>query len=39
MPSRAGGVDELGREGLHPPVHGDVIDVDAAFGQEFSTSR
>jgi hypothetical protein len=32
--SRSGGVDELLREGLHPPVHGDVIDFDAALGQQ-----
>ena len=32
---RAGRIDELGREGLHPPVDRDVIDLDAAFGQQF----
>jgi hypothetical protein len=35
MPSRPGGVDELRRECLHPSVHSDVIDSDAAFGQQF----
>ena len=31
---RAGSVDELWCEGLHPAVHGDVVDVDAALGQQ-----
>ena len=30
-----GGLDELGREPLDPPVDGDVIDGDAALGQQF----
>jgi hypothetical protein len=34
VPGRAGGVDEPGREGLHPSVHGHVIDVDAALSQQ-----
>ena len=29
-----GGVDELRREGLHPSVHRDVVDGDAALGQQ-----
>jgi hypothetical protein len=33
VPCRAGRIDELGREGLHPPIDRDVIDLDAAFGQ------
>jgi hypothetical protein len=31
----AGRVCEQGREPLHPPVDGDVIDLDPAFGQQF----
>ena len=34
MPARAGGVGEQRREPLHPPVHRDVINVDAALGQQ-----
>jgi hypothetical protein len=30
-----GGVEEQRGEPLHPPVHRHVVDVDAAFGQEF----
>jgi hypothetical protein len=29
-----GGVDEERRQPLHPPVHGDVIDLDPTLGQE-----
>jgi hypothetical protein len=32
---RTGGVGEQRGEPLHPPVHGDVIDLDAALDQEF----
>jgi hypothetical protein len=35
MPGRAGGIDELCRERLHPPVDRDMIDVDAVFGEQF----
>jgi len=28
------GLGELRSEPLHPPVHGDVIDLDAALGEE-----
>ena len=34
MPTRPGGLDELGREPLHPSVYGHVIDGDAALGQQ-----
>ncbi len=33
--ARTRSLDELGREALHPPVHGHVIDADAAFGEQF----
>ena len=33
--ARAGGVDHLRGEALHPPVDGDLVDVDAAFGEKF----
>jgi hypothetical protein len=33
--ARPGGLDELYRESLHPSVDGDVIDGDAALGQQF----
>jgi len=32
--SSPSGLDELRREPLDPPVHRDVIDFDAAFGEE-----
>ena len=35
MTARPGGPDELGGEPLHPPVDGDVIDDDAALGEQF----
>jgi len=35
MPGWAGGVNELGGERLHPPIDGDVINSDAAFGEQF----
>jgi len=34
-----GRVDDQRREALHPPVQGDVVDVDAALGQELLESR
>jgi hypothetical protein len=34
VPGRPGGVDELRREGLHPPVDRHVIHIDAALGQQ-----
>jgi hypothetical protein len=34
VPARPGGVNEQWREPLHPPVHGDVIDLDPPLGQE-----
>jgi hypothetical protein len=34
VPGRAGGVDERGCEGLHPPMHRDVVDLDAAFCEQ-----
>jgi hypothetical protein len=30
-----GGVGQQRREPLHPPVDGDVVDLDAAFDQQF----
>jgi len=30
----AGGIGEQQRESLHPPVHGHVVDGDAALGQQ-----
>ena len=33
--ARPGRFDEQGSEALYPPVDGDVVDVDAAFGEEF----
>jgi hypothetical protein len=35
MPTEPSRVGQQRRKPLHPPVHGDVVDVDAAFGQEF----
>jgi hypothetical protein len=35
MAARPGGLDELGREPLDPPIDGDVIDGDAPLGQQF----
>ena len=31
---RPGGVDELGRERLHPSIHPDVVDLDTALAQQ-----
>ena len=31
----SGGLGELRREPLDPPVDADVVDLDAAFGEEF----
>jgi hypothetical protein len=30
-----GGVGQQWREPLHPPVHGDVVDLDAALHRQF----
>ena len=32
--ARSGRVGQQRREALHPPVHGDVIDLDPTLGQE-----
>ena len=32
--ARPGGLDELQGEPLHPPVDGDVVSLDAAFGEQ-----
>jgi hypothetical protein len=34
MPAEPGGLDELGREPLDPPVDGDVINGDATLSQQ-----
>jgi hypothetical protein len=34
VPAGPGGLGEQGREPLHPAVDGDVVDVDAAFGEQ-----
>jgi hypothetical protein len=34
MPAEPRSLDELGSEPLHPSVDGDVIDGDAALGQQ-----
>ena len=34
VPGEPGRVGQQRREPLHPPVHGDVVDVDAALGQQ-----
>jgi len=34
VPERSGGVGEQRGEPLHPPVHRDVVDLDAALGQQ-----
>ena len=33
--SSSGRLGELRRKALNPPIHRDVIDLDAAFGEEF----
>jgi hypothetical protein len=33
--AESGGVGQQRREALHPPVDGDVVDLDAAFDQQF----
>jgi hypothetical protein len=35
VPGWASSLNELGCEGLHPPVDRDVIDLDAALGEQF----
>jgi len=39
VPAGSGGLGEQRRESLHPSVDGDVVDLDPALGEEFSTSR
>jgi hypothetical protein len=34
MAAGPGGVGQQRREALHPPVDGDVVDLDAAFGEQ-----
>ena len=34
MAARPGGLSEQRREPLHPPVDGDVVNLDAAFGEQ-----
>jgi hypothetical protein len=34
MPGRSGRINQLGGESLDPPIQGDVIDVEAALGEE-----
>ena len=34
VPTRAGGIREQRHEPLHPPVHGDVVDLDPALGEQ-----
>jgi hypothetical protein len=34
MPVRPSGVGQQRRESLHPAVDGDVVDLDAAFGEQ-----
>ena len=34
MPAGPGSLDELGGEALYPPVDGDVVNGDAALGQQ-----
>jgi hypothetical protein len=36
---RTRGVDELRHDRLHPPLDGDVIDLDAAFSQQLLPAR
>jgi hypothetical protein len=35
VPAGAGGVGQQRREPLDPPIDGDVVDLDAALGEEF----
>jgi hypothetical protein len=39
MPAGSGGFGQQGREALDPAVDGDVVDLDAAFGEQLLTSR
>jgi hypothetical protein len=39
VPARPGGLGQQGCETQHPPVDGDVVDLNAAFDQEFFESR
>jgi hypothetical protein len=35
VPARPGGIGEQGREPLDPPVDGDMVDLNAPFGEQF----
>lgn len=35
VPGKPGGIGEQWGEPLHPAVHRDVVDLDAAFGEQF----
>jgi hypothetical protein len=35
MSAGSGSVGQQAREATHPPLDGDVVDLDAAFGEEF----
>src|SRR5829696_4911290 len=35
VPAWAGGLGQQGREPLHPPVDGDVVDLDTPLGEQF----
>jgi hypothetical protein len=35
VPARPGGVGQQRGEPLHPPIHADVVDLDAALGEQF----
>jgi hypothetical protein len=35
VPAGAGGVGQQRRERCTPPIDGDVVDLDAALGEEF----
>jgi hypothetical protein len=39
MPARPGGLGQQGREPLHPPIDGDVVDLDPALGEQFLDIR
>lgn len=36
---KAGGVGQQRGESLYPPEHGDVVDLDPAFGQQLLNVR
>jgi hypothetical protein len=39
MTAGSGGLSKQWREPLHPPIDGDMVDLDPALGKQFSTSR